>query len=400
MSTHLDGYRIIDLSNVLSGPFCAYQFAQVGAEVIKVEIPERGDLARQLGASKVLNKKKMGASFLAQNSGKHSITINLKNEYGRNIFKRLVATADVVIENFRPGVMERLGLGYEILKKIKPDLIYCAISGYGATGPLKDNPAYDQIIQGLSGIMSITGDKSSAPLRVGYPIADTLGGLTAAFAISTALLRKEKAGTGDYIDVSMLESVLASMGWIISNLLIANIPPKPLGNENMTAAPSGAFTTQKGLLNIAANKQEHFETLCKVINRVDLITNPLYAERENRKINRQTLKTEIEQALYQDTAKNWETLFNQNNIPAGRVLSVQEILQHQQVSERNFIINFDEKYNTIQNLTVNRAGFRFASGDPKPEFPPKTLGYDTQRILESLGYQKDEIDDFKNKGAI
>ena len=183
----LSQIRILDLTNVLAGPFCCHQLAHMGAEVIKVEVPGSGDLARQLGADPSLNKKNMGVSFLAQNSGKKSITINLKDPQGKALFRKLVKTADVVVENFRPGVMDRLNVGYETLKTDNPNLIYCAISGFGQDGPLKDLPAYDQIIQGMSGIMSITGDTETAPLRVGYPVADTIGGMTAAFAIAAAL---------------------------------------------------------------------------------------------------------------------------------------------------------------------------------------------------------------------
>jgi len=265
MSGLLAGARVLDLTNVLAGPFCCYQLAQLGADVIKVEVPGTGDLARQLGADPELNRRGMGASFLAQNAGKRSITINLKSAKGQDVFRRLVASSDVLVENFRPGVMDRLGLGYGALKAVRNDIIYCAISGFGQDGPLKFNPAYDQIIQGLSGVMSVTGDKTSAPLRVGYPVADTMGGITAAFAIAAALFRRERSGEGEMIDVSMLESTLVAMGWAVSNWLIAGVKAEPMGNENMTASPSGAFHTGDGLLNIAANKQEQFETLCRLI---------------------------------------------------------------------------------------------------------------------------------------
>src|SRR4029434_4739746 len=195
----LESVRVLDLTNVLAGPFCCYQLAQLGADVIKVEVPGSGDLARQLGADPELNKRLMGASFLAQNAGKRSVTLNLKNPAGKEVFRRLVGTADVVVENFRPDVMDRLDLGYQELKRLKSNLIYCAISGFGQNGPLKDNPAYDQIIQGLSGVMSITGDKNSAPLRAGFPVADTIGGLTAAFAIAAALFRRERSSEGEFI---------------------------------------------------------------------------------------------------------------------------------------------------------------------------------------------------------
>jgi hypothetical protein len=197
----LAGVRVLDLTNVLAGPFCAYQLGLLGAEVIKLELPETGDLARQLGADATLNEQLMGASFLAQNGGKKSITVNLKSDGGRDVLRRLVRDADVLVENFRPGVMGRLGLGYEELAKVNPALIYCAISGYGQEGPLKDAPAYDQIIQGLSGVMSITGDENCAPLRVGYPIADTIGGITAAFSVASALVRRSATGKGAFIDV-------------------------------------------------------------------------------------------------------------------------------------------------------------------------------------------------------
>jgi len=312
----LDGIRVLDLTNVLAGPFGAYQLALLGAEVIKVEAPGAGDLARQLGADPALNKALMGASFLAQNAGKRSITINLKSAAGKDVFRRLVRTADVVIENFRPGVMERLGLGYDALRELKPGLVYCAISGFGQDGPLRDNPAYDQIVQGLSGVMSVTGDAASAPLRVGYPVADTIGGLTAAFAIAAALVRRGRSGEGECIDVSMLEATLVTMGWQVSNWLIAGVHPQPLGNENMTAAPSGLFATGDGPLNIAANQQQQFEVLMRLIGRPELAADPRFADREDRKRNRFALKAEIEAALAAKSAREWSALFNAQGVPA------------------------------------------------------------------------------------
>src|SRR6187455_2525584 len=304
----LAGVRVLDLTNVLAGPFCCYQLAQLGADVIKVETPETGDLARQLGADAELNKRLMGASFLAQNAGKRSITLNLKHPKGREAFTRLAASADVVVENFRPGVMERLELGYDRLKTVKPGMIYCAISGFGQDGPLKFNPAYDQIIQGLSGVMSVTGDAQSAPLRVGYPVADTMGGITAAYAISAALFRRERTGEGEFIDVSMLESTLVAMGWVVSNWLIAGVRQQAFGNENMTASPSGTFRTGAGLLNIAANQQEQFETLCRLIGRQELASDPRFAGREDRKRHRSELNQEIEVALAARSAAEWASL--------------------------------------------------------------------------------------------
>jgi len=396
----LERVRVLDLTNVLAGPFCCYQLAQLGADVIKVEVPGSGDLARQLGADAELNQKLMGASFLAQNAGKRSVTLNLKNPDGKEVFRRLVGTADVVVENFRPGVMDRLDLGYQELKKLKSNLIYCAISGFGQNGPLKDNPAYDQIIQGLSGVMSITGDKNSAPLRAGFPVADTIGGLTAAFAIAAALFRRERSSEGEFIDVSMLESTLVTMGWAVSNWLIAGIPPEPLGNENMTASPSGTFKTGAGLLNVAANQQEQFEKLCELIGRKELSRDPRFADREDRKKFRPELKAEIEVALATKPAKEWSMLLNQHGVPAGEVLSIPEVLNHPQIASRKLVKKFPSAPGIEREIALVRSGFRLMSAEPQPAAPPPALGADTEKILEELGYDRAAIAKLKNQHVI
>jgi len=400
MAGLLAGLRVLDLTNVLAGPFCCYQLAQLGADVIKIETPGTGDLARQLGADPELNRRLMGASFLAQNAGKRSITLNLKNTKAREAFTRLVKTSDVVVENFRPGVMDRLELGYQRLKTIKPDLIYCAISGFGQDGPLRLNPAYDQIIQGLSGVMSVTGDAQSAPLRVGYPVADTMGGITAAYAISAALFRRERSGEGEFIDVSMLESTLVAMGWVVSNWLIAGVRPQPLGNENMTASPSGTFRTGAGLLNIAANQQQQFEALCKLIGRPELAADPRFAGREDRKRHRAELSVEIEKALVARPAADWSALMNKNGVPAGEVLDVPAVLEHPQIVERALLSTFDDVPEVDRNVSVVRSGFRLASGDPAPASPPPALGADTERLLTELGYSKSDIEALARDKAI
>jgi crotonobetainyl-CoA:carnitine CoA-transferase CaiB-like acyl-CoA transferase len=396
----LDGVRVLDLTNVLAGPFCCYQLSQLGADVIKVEAPGSGDLARQLGADPALNEKLMGASFLAQNAGKRSVTINLKSPRGKEIFRRLVKTADVVVENFRPGVMDRLGLSYESLKTVKANLVYCAVSGFGQDGPLRDNPAYDQIVQGLAGVMSVTGSAATAPLRVGYPVADTIGGITAAFAIAAALFRRGLTGEGEFIDVSMLESTLVTMGWVVSNWLIAGIRPEPMGNENMTASPSGTFTTGAGLLNIAANKQEQFEKLCALIGRSELARDPRYVNREDRKKRRGELKSEIETALAARPARDWSVLFNDHGVPAGEVLSVPDVLEHSQVKSRDLIKRFAAVPGVDREVAVVRSGFRLASGDPAPSAPPPTLGADTDRIMQELGYDQEAIATFRKEGVV
>lgn len=388
MTGLLSGIRLLDLTNVLAGPYCAYQLALLGADVIKVESPQGGDLARQLGASPELNKAMMGASFLAQNAGKRSVVLDLKTEADREKFLDLVASADALVENFRPGVMDRLGLGYQTLKEIQPGLVYCAISGFGQTGPMRDNPAYDQIIQGLSGIMSITGTPETAPLRVGYPIADTLGGLTGAFAIAAALVRRKTGGEGAFLDVSMLESTLSALGWPVSNYLTAGVEPRPMGNENMTAAPSGTFQAGDGPLNIAANKQEQFVTLCGLIGRPDLAEDPRFAERETRKKNRAELKPLIETALAGKSAAEWEERLNRAGVPAGRVLTIPQVLDESQVRERGMSRRFEHVSGVDRPLTVVRGGFLVDNEPPLPAAPPPALGQHMDEVFSTLPSHK------------
>jgi CoA:oxalate CoA-transferase len=400
MTKLLEGIRILDLTNVLAGPFCSYQLALLGAEVIKVEVPGTGDLARQLGADPALNAGLMGVSFLAQNAGKKSVTLNLKSARGKSLFLDLVDRADVVLENFRPGVMDRLGVGYDALRARKPSILYCAISGFGQDGPMRDNPAYDQIIQGFSGVMSVTGSAETAPLRVGYPVADSIGGLTAAFAISAALVRRGRTGEGEFIDVSMLESVMVTMGWVVSNYLTAGVTPAPMGNENMTASPSGTFRTGDGLLNIAANKQEQFVTLCRLLGREDLSSDSRFAEREARKRNRRALTVELERALAARGATDWESLLNRNGVPSGRVMSVPDILDHPQVQERELIKRVPDAPGVDRPLSVTRGGFRLASGDSRPESAPPVLGADNASVFGELGIDAEELAALRREGVI
>jgi CoA:oxalate CoA-transferase len=391
MALPLSGIRVLDLTNVLAGPFCCDQLAQLGADVIKVEMPRGGDLARQLGADPALNEKGLGILFLSLNAGKRSLTLDLKAPRGKEVFRRLLKTADVLVENFRPGVMKRLGLAYDDLKPLNPRLVYCAISGFGQDGPLAAQPAYDQIVQGMSGIMSVTGDAETAPLRVGFPVCDTLGGLTASFAISAALAGRGASGEGRFIDVSMLESALSAMGWVVSNWLMAGQVPQPMGNENFTASPSGTFATGDGLLNIAANKQEHFEAACRVIGRPELAADPRFAERETRRTNRAALKAAFETGLAAKPAAEWDTLFNEAGIPAGRVLSVPEIFDHPQIAARGLVRTVPSPPGVDRSVSVTRPGFRLSDGDPGPAGPPPTLGEHNAAILGELGYDAAEI---------
>jgi len=393
----LQGKRILDLTNVLAGPFCTYQLANLGAEVLKIETPVKGDLARNLGADPDLNSKGMGISFLAQNSGKKSITLNLKSKKGKILFRELVSEYDAVVENFRPGVMKRLDLSYESLKKNNSNLIYCAITGFGQDGPLSQNPAYDQIIQGLSGVMTITGDSENNPFRVGYPISDTIGGLTAAMALSAALNAPKG---GSFIDVSMLEATLVTMGWVISNYLIGGVIPKAQGNENFTSSPSGSFQAKDGLINIAANKDEQWELLANHLGRKDLIENPDFSNREMRKKNRLRLKAELETILTTKLVEEWVEELNKISVPAGPVLSIPEVLSHPQITKRGILTTLENIPGVEKSIDVLKAAVLFDGDHHQIDSNPPLLGADNTSVYSSLGLGEEEINQLKKEGII
>jgi formyl-CoA transferase len=394
----LEGIRVLDLTNVLSGPFATLHLALLGADVIKIEPPGSGDLARKLGNVPKLNSENMGTSFLAQNANKKSLTLNLKHPAAREIFKKLAGNADVIVENFRPGVMKRLGVGYEVLREINPRLVYCAISGFGQTGPDAFKPAYDQIIQGLSGTMAVNGDERLNPLRCGFPVCDTIGGLNAAFAIMGALYFRERTGEGQHIDIALLDSIMPFMGWVAANLLIGHQQPVLMGNDNFTAAPSGMFATRNGYINIAANKQEQWEAVADVLGVPELKTDPRFQERDARKKNRKALTPLLEEKLKEKDTRDWVEILNQHNVPSGAILSLEESLNQEQIKHRK----------TLQMLSVEGIGelpffnltAQFEKTPGSLDAPPPRLSAHTDDILQSLGYTEAQIRELHGQQAI
>jgi len=394
----LDGITVLDLTNVLSGPFATLHLSLLGAEVIKIENPTDGDLARKLGCVPELNNKLMGTSFLAQNANKKSVTLNLKEPEAKEIFRTLAQTADVVVENFRPGVMDRLGVGYQALREINPRLVFCAISGFGATGPDAFKPAYDQIIQGLSGVMAVNGDERLNPLRCGFPVCDTVGGLNAAFAILGALFHRERAGEGQFIDVALLDAVMPLMGWVAANLLIGGQPPELLGNDNFTAAPSGTFATRDGYVNIAANKQEQWEAVADELGVPELKTDPRFQKRDTRKQNRRALTPLLEAKLKEHPTGHWVERLNAKGVPTGAILSLQEALDQPQVRHRGTLATV--RAEGIGDLRVFSLTALFEKTPGKVEAPPPTLGQHTEEVLGRIGYAPERVAELRKKGVV
>jgi len=398
MKRILEGIRVLDLTNVLAGPFATELLALCGADVIKIENPAGGDLARKLGCVTKLNQQLMGTSFLAQNANKKSMTLNLKFDEAKEIFLKVVAGADVVVENFRPGVMDRLGLGYDALSARNPRLIYCAISGFGQSGPDAHKPAYDQIIQGLSGVMAINGDERLNPLRCGFPVGDTVGGLNAAFAIVAALFHRERTGEGQLVDVALLDSIMPMMGWVAANLLIGGQQPQLMGNDNFTAAPSGTFRTGDGYINIAANQQQQWEDLADALGVPELKCDPRFHERDTRKKNRALLTPLLEAKLATNTTEHWVEVLNAKGIPSGAILGLEEALSAPQIAHRRSIQTVDDP--ELGPLKLFTLTARFEKTPGAIDAAPPRLSQHTAEIFDALGYSREEVEGLRARGAV
>ncbi|MCC6397708.1 MAG: CoA transferase [Bacteroidetes bacterium] len=394
----LSGIRVLDLTNVLSGPFATLHLALLGAEVIKIENPKDGDLARKLGCVPKYNTMLMGTSFLAQNANKKSLTLNLKAEEGKEIFKKLAAVSDVVVENFRPDVMGRLGLSSEVLRGLNPRLVYCGISGFGQTGPDALKPAYDQIIQGLSGEMAINGDERLTPLRAGFPVCDTVGGLNAAFAIMAALFWRERTGEGQTIDVALLDSIMPLMGWVVANLMIGKQQPVMMGNDNFTAAPSGVFATKDGYVNIAANKQEQWEAVADVLGLPELKTDPRFQERDTRKKNRKALTPLLEAKLKTCNTAHWVEVLNAHDVPSGAILTLEQAMHQPQIEHRNTFTQVE--VDGIGPVPLFNLTAKFEKTPGRVSGPPPKLGEHTEEILGTLGFDSAQIAGLRERRVI
>ena len=391
-----EGIKIIDITHVLAGPFAAYQLALLGADVIKVEHPKDYDQSRDSGGDRALNEQRMGTGFLTQASNKRAITLDLKQPKGREILKKLVKDADVLVENWRSGAFPALGLGWDDLRPINPRLIYCSMTAFGQDGPRGEQTAYDQLIQATSGMMAMTGTPDVNPIKTGAPVIDYATGTMCAFAISSALFQRERTGRGQYIDSAMLDVSLMLMGSHITSYLRTGHEPRPKGNR-MDRASSQLYQAKDAPLMIAASNRGQHERLFNAVGRPDIAAQSSHDERD-RLYEQQT--AELDKIIAQRTADEWEQYLQSRHVPAGRVRRLSESLTDPQLKARG-VLHEHEKIDGIDGpVTVPVAAFKFADGGPSIETPPPRLGQHTDEVLASLGYSKAEIAMLRADGVI
>ena len=386
MQRPFEGIRVIDATHVLAGPFAAYQLAVLGADVIKVEHPEESDQSRETGSDHALNKKRMGTSFLTQGSNKRGLSLDIKTSQGQEIFKKLVATADVLVENYRPGALDALGLGYDALSKINPRLIYASMSAFGSKGPRQHHTAYDYVIQATSGIMAMTGTPEVNPIKFGSPAIDYATGTTGAFALASALFQRERTGKGQRIDMAMLDVAMILMGSHITAHLRTGAHPKPVGNTNEYAT-NGCYETKDGLLMLGASNMRQYRRIWNVLGKPEMIKKDR-DEREHARENEAAALTEI---LKDKTADEWEAFFQPLHVPAARVRTMGEALRDPHLDYRGIKHVHEGSEHIPGALGVPVAAFQFADGGPRVDSPPPTVGQHNEEILSALGYDKAAI---------
>ena len=391
----LSGMVVLDLTQILAGPMCTMVLADMGADVIKVEKPNGGDDNRRMGPPFI---KDWSAGFLAVNRNKRSLALDLRKESGRNVFCRLTKQADVVVENFRPGVMERLGLGFEELKEVNPRLVYCTISGFGSTGPARNRGGFDLVAQGVSGLMSITGHPNSPPAKVGVPVTDLTAGLFGANGIMAAYIHALKTGQGQLVDTSLLEAGVAYTVWESSVYFADGEIPGPLGSAHRVSAPYQALRTRNGYLNLGAATQPTWEQLCRAIGREDLMEDEKFRNPWDRKAREEELAALLEETFSSEDTEHWLELLDGAGVVAGPIYNMEQVYQDPQVLAREMLVDFeDPELGTIRNIGVP-VKMSTTPGSIRRRAPG--IGEHSSEILLERGFSKEEVDVLLEEGTV
>src|SRR5262244_535302 len=377
MSLPLEPHTVIDLTRARSGPTAVRQLAEMGASVIKVENKNEDDFARD------------GFDFQNLHRNKRSITLDLKSPRGVEVLKRLVAKADVLVENYRPDVKHRLGIDYETLSKVNPRLVYASISGFGQSGPYRDRPGYDQIAQGMGGLMSITGLQGQGPVRVGIPVADLTAGIFLAQGILCALIERERSGKGQWVHTSLLEAMVTMLDFQAARWLIDGAIAPQAGNDHPTGIPTGVFKTADGHINIAASGQTMFRRLCEALGTEPLLEDPRFKTAPERSKNRKALNAELEKAMASKTSAEWVELLNAKGVPSGPILNIKETFENEQVQHLGLAVPV--KHHALGEMPLQRPPATLSRTPASVRTAAPDIGEHTDEILGELGFSAADI---------
>ncbi|MGA7808221.1 CaiB/BaiF CoA transferase family protein [Bradyrhizobium sp.] len=397
MTRPFEGVRILDFTQVLAGPYASYQLALLGADVIKVE-RRGGEDMRRTPLSREWAERGLAPGWQAINGNKRSLTLDLQKDEAIAIVKQLVAEVDVVMENFRPGVMDKLGIGYAALAAINPRLIYCAISGFGQTGPERNGAGYDGKIQALSGIMAITGHEESGPTRAGFAVCDVLSGATAAFGVSSALFQRTHTGKGQLVDVSMLEATLAFLSGQVADYTVAGHRQKLSGNQAVSRRPTAnLFRAGEGYLLLAVNSEKQYRALVEALGRADVLDDPRFSDWFARQENEPALRAVIEAELAKKHPREWEKILDAAGAPCASIWTIEEVIDHPQIAARGAIQEIETPYG---RLRFAGSGFQLAHGGGRLDAMAPELGAHTDEVLEALGYGREAIADLRARDIV